>query len=255
MPLLFIADLHLSIEEPAMTAGFLHFLRTEASQAEALYILGDLFEVWVGDDDPAPLHQTVAQALYQLHQQGVKLYFSHGNRDFLLGTAFAKRSRLTLLPTECLIDLYGKKALIMHGDTLCSDDHTYLRYRRWVHNPWIQWLFLHLPLSLRLAIARCLRRQSSASHQYKTESIMDVNADTVACRLQHYGVNLLIHGHTHRPAIHHLALQGQAAQRIVLGDWQRDQGSMLKVTPQGEELIPLPYSAPGPDHLSDKTAI
>ncbi|MGL4860494.1 MAG: UDP-2,3-diacylglucosamine diphosphatase [Enterobacteriaceae bacterium] len=240
MALLFIADLHLSTAQPAITAGFLHFLQHEAREAEALYILGDLFDAWVGDDDPDPLKQTVAEALRQLQQHGVDLFFIHGNRDFLLGQTFARQSGLTLLPPECLLNLYGKKTLIMHGDSLCSDDLAFQRYRRWVLNPLIQWLFLRLPLRCRLRIARRLRQKSHASQHYKSEQIMDVSARSVEERLTHYGVNMLIHGHTHRPAQHDLSVQGHPARRIVLGDWHSDRGSVLKVTPQGEQLIAFP---------------
>ena len=137
MATLFIADLHLQTEEPAITAGFLHFLQGEARKADALYILGDLFEAWIGDDDPNPLHQQIASAIKALTDSGVPCYFIHGNRDFLIGKRFARQSAMTLLPEEQLLDLYGRKVLIMHGDTLCTDDAGYLAFRAKVHSPWI----------------------------------------------------------------------------------------------------------------------
>lgn len=237
---LFIADLHLSIHEPAITAGFLRFLQ-QSTQTEALYILGDLFETWIGDDDPQPLHQTVAQNLLRLKQQGVPCYFIHGNRDFLIGQHFASQSGMILLPELYLLDLYGQKTLILHGDTLCSDDLAYQRFRRWTHYPWMQRLFLHLPLAQRLKIADILRNRSQISNQNKSNTLMDVNQQTVEATLQSYGVKHLIHGHTHRPAIHRFDYQGQIAQRAVLGAWHQ-QGSVLEVSPAGYQLIDIPLT-------------
>ncbi|MEH2921098.1 UDP-2,3-diacylglucosamine diphosphatase [Samsonia erythrinae] len=240
MATLFIADLHLSLHEPAITAGFLRFLRHEAVHADALYILGDLFDAWIGDDDPQPLHATVAAEVYKLHQRGVPCYFVHGNRDFLLGKRFADESAMTLLPTETVLDLYGQKILILHGDTLCTDDHAYQKFRRRVHNPFIQRLFLRLPLSLRVKIANKMRAASQQANQQKTQQIMDVNPEKVRERLRHHQVNTLIHGHTHRPAIHQIDLDGAHARRAVLGAWHQA-GSMIKVTPQNIELIAFPF--------------
>ncbi|PWC11166.1 UDP-2,3-diacylglucosamine diphosphatase [Brenneria roseae subsp. americana] len=240
MATLFIADLHLSLHEPAITAGFLRFLRHEAVNADALYILGDLFDAWIGDDDQQPLHATVASALYELHQHGVPCYFVHGNRDFLIGKRFARQSGLTLLPTETVLNLYGRQVLILHGDTLCTDDPAYQRFRRRVHNPLIQRLFLLLPLCLRLNIAERMRAASRHANQHKSQQIMDVNPEAVIRRLQHYQVNTMIHGHTHRPAIHQLVVNHAEAQRAVLGAWHHE-GSMIKVTSQDIELITFPF--------------
>ncbi|MEH0875710.1 UDP-2,3-diacylglucosamine diphosphatase [Pectobacterium cacticida] len=239
MATLFIADLHLSLHEPAITAGFLRFLRHDAVHADALYILGDLFDAWIGDDDPQSLHTTIAAELYALHQRGVPCYFVHGNRDFLIGKRFARQSGMTLLPTETVLDLYGQKILILHGDTLCTDDLAYQRFRRRVHNPLIQRLFLLLPLSLRLNVAAKMRAASQRENEKKSLQIMDVNQDTVRERLQHYQVETMIHGHTHRPAIHDLDLGGTSGRRAVLGAWH-EEGSMIKVTPQNIELIFFP---------------
>lgn len=240
MATLFIADLHLSVHEPAITAGFLRFLQREAQHADALYILGDLFDAWIGDDDPQPLHAAVADALRALGQQGVPCYFIHGNRDFLIGKRFAQRAGMTLLPGEKIVDLYGRRVLIMHGDTLCTDDPGYQRFRRRVHNPLLQWLFLHLPLRVRLKIAAKMRAASQRANQHKSEQIMDVNPQAVQDRLTHYGVTTLIHGHTHRPAIHALSTVHGEAQRAVLGAWH-EQGSMIRVTPDDIALISFPF--------------
>ena len=230
---LFIADLHLCQEEPAITAGFLHFLQREAPHCDALYILGDLFEAWIGDDDPNPLHQQIASALRALP---VPVYFIHGNRDFLIGRRFARASGMTLLPEEQVLTLYGRRLLIMHGDTLCTDDAGYLRFRSKVHNPWIQRLFLALPLWIRKRIAARMRADSKQANQHKSQTIMDVNQEAVVATMLRQQVPLLIHGHTHRPAIHTLSLQGETAQRAVLGAWH-SRGSMIQLDASGIQLI------------------
>ena len=234
---LFIADLHLCTEEPAITAGFLRFLREKAPQADALYILGDLFEAWIGDDDPNPLHAEIAQALKQLT---IPCYFIHGNRDFLLGKRFAHRAGMTLLPEEKCLNLYGKRVLIMHGDTLCTDDEGYQRFRAKVHQPWLQKLFCALPLFLRQRIAVKMRAGSKQANSRKDMAIMDVNPQAVQETMQRYQVQYLIHGHTHRPAIHHLQVNDQPAQRIVLGAWH-EEGSMIKVSDNEISLISFPF--------------
>ncbi len=239
MATIFIADLHLSEQEPAITAGFLRFLEEDAPHAEALYILGDLFETWIGDDDPEPLHDIVANALFNLHQKGVPCYFIHGNRDFLVGKAFAKRSGMHLLPHYFLLDLYGTKTLIAHGDTFCIDDIGYQRFRRIVHNPIIQWLFLAMPLKTRLKIAAKLRNRSRMTNEMKSISLMDVNQQAVIESMAYFHTTLLIHGHTHRPAIHELMVQNHPARRAVLGAWH-ETGSVLKVTADNLELIEFP---------------
>ncbi|MFV9712682.1 MULTISPECIES: UDP-2,3-diacylglucosamine diphosphatase [unclassified Pantoea] len=230
---LFIADLHLCQEEPAITAGFLHFLQREAPHCDALYILGDLFEAWIGDDDPNPLHQQVARALRALP---VPVYFIHGNRDFLIGRRFAQACGMTLLPEEQVLTLYGHRLLIMHGDTLCTDDAGYLRFRAKVHNPWIQRLFLALPLWIRKRIAARMRADSKQANQHKSQTIMDVNQEAVVATMLRQQVPLLIHGHTHRPAIHTLSLPGETAQRAVLGAWH-SRGSMIQLDASGIQLI------------------
>lgn len=240
MATLFIADLHLQTEEPAITAGFLRFLQGEARQAEALYILGDLFEAWIGDDDPNPLHREIASALKALVDSGVPCFFIHGNRDFLLGKRFARESGMILLAEETVLDLYGRRVLIMHGDTLCTDDTGYLAFRAKVHTPWIQTLFLALPLFIRSRIAAKMRAGSKAANSSKSMTIMDVNPQAVVSVMEKHQVQWLIHGHTHRPAMHNLTANGEQAHRVVLGAWHSE-GSMIKVTPEGVELIAFPF--------------
>jgi UDP-2,3-diacylglucosamine hydrolase len=237
MTILFVSDLHLHPSRPAVTDCFLRFLADAASQAEALYILGDLFESWIGDDAPGATGEQVGAALRSFTGRGVPCSFMPGNRDFLIGQDFAIRSGLTLLADETVIDLYGERALLMHGDTLCSDDHAYQRYRRIVHSPLVQALYLALPVRARRYVEAQLRSRSTSAHSSKPAMLMDVNPQTVAGVMERHGVSLLIHGHTHRPAIHRLddARHGTTATRIVLGDWY-EQGSVLRWTPSGPEL-------------------
>nr|WP_159464239.1 UDP-2,3-diacylglucosamine diphosphatase [Scandinavium goeteborgense] len=240
MATLFIADLHLHTEEPAITAGFLRFLRGEARSADALYILGDLFEAWIGDDSPEPLNREIAKEIKALVDSGVPCFFIHGNRDFLLGKRFARESGMTLLPEEQCLDLYGRKVLIMHGDTLCTDDTGYLAFRAKVHQPWLQTLFLALPLFIRRRIAAKMRDDSKNANSHKSMEIMDVNAHAVVEVMEKHQVQWLIHGHTHRPAVHELSANEQPAFRVVLGAWHSE-GSMVKVTTDNVELIAFPF--------------
>ena len=240
MATLFIADLHLQTEEPAITAGFQRFLQGEPRHADALYILGDLFEAWIGDDDPNPLHREIAIAIKALVDSGVPCFFVHGNRDFLLGKRYARDCGMTLLAEETVLDLYGRNILIMHGDTLCTDDTGYLAFRAKVHTPWIQTLFLALPLFIRSRIAAKMRAGSKAANSSKSMTIMDVNPQAVASVMAKHQVQWLIHGHTHRPYMHDLTVNDKPAHRVVLGAWHTE-GSMIKVTPDGVELIAFPF--------------
>ena len=227
MHTLFISDLHLSAERPAIGALFLDFLRTRAPRAEALYILGDLFEYWIGDDAAAlPEYQTLIAGLRALTQAGVPVYVMHGNRDFLLGSGFEQQTGCQLLPDPTVISLYGSNTLLMHGDTLCTDDVAYLKFRVMVRNPdWVK-MFLGKTIAERDAIVRDYREISKAATAVKKPEIMDVNQGAVESTLRQHGVQHLIHGHTHRPAQHRFMLDGVAVQRTVLGDWY-DQGSVL----------------------------
>ena len=239
MSILFIADLHLSADRPDITACFLTFITQEANQADALYVLGDLFEMWIGDDDNSEFHQTIKQAFFTLTQSGVKCYFIHGNRDFLIGTKFSKETGVELLPEHTVIDIYGTPTVILHGDTLCTLDESYQAYRKKVHNPMIQWLFRCLPLSIRQRIGHKMRHNSSQTNQEKTMSIMDVTPDAVTDLLYQHQVCHMIHGHTHRPDVHTMTLDRQIVTRTVLGDWY-EQGSVLICTPEGQLLETRP---------------
>jgi UDP-2,3-diacylglucosamine hydrolase len=227
MSTLFISDLHLSAERPAITALFLDFLRSRARQAEALYILGDLFEYWIGDDVAAlPEYRPLIEGLHELTEAGVPVYVMHGNRDFLLGSGFEQQTGCKLIPDPTLVSLYGKEVLLMHGDTLCTDDLAYLKFREMVRNPdWVK-MFLGKTIAERVAIVRDYREISKTATATKKPEIMDVNPHAVATTMQQHGVRHLIHGHTHRPAQHDLQLDGQRVRRTVLGDWY-DQGSVL----------------------------
>ena len=223
MTKLFIADLHLSEARPDLTNTFIHFLATKATQADELYILGDLFEFWIGDDEQSPLQQQITLALKTLSEQGCRLFYSHGNRDFMIGKRFARECGMTLLPPIYSCEMAGQRTLLLHGDQLCTDDEAYQRFRRITSWPWLQWVFLHLPLSRRVKIAQQIRQGSHKGKQQKSRSIMDVTPSSVNdCFAQHQAT-LMIHGHTHRPMIHELSLNnGQKVRRIVLGDWNTD---------------------------------
>lgn len=240
MTVLFVSDLHLDATRPAATECFLRFLAGAARNAGTLYILGDLFEVWTGDDAAGAHERTVLDALRRYTGDGYRCSFLRGNRDFLVGAAFATRTGATLLPDEALIEVDGERALLLHGDTLCTDDHSYQQYRRFVHTPAIRALYLALSLRTRDRIAGYARRRSMAANAGKPPAIMDVNAAAVADALRRHGVHLLIHGHTHRPAIHTFDLDGQAARRVVLGAWY-EQGSVLCWTETGPELRQITF--------------
>ena len=239
----FIADLHLAQNRPDITACFLRFLKNEAIQAQTLYILGDLFEVWVGDDDDSAYLATIAKALRTLSSFGTTIYYIHGNRDFLLGKRFAKKSSMILLPEIDLIDLYGQNVVIMHGDTLCTRDIAYQNFRTKSRSWWWQTIVKNLPLWVRKKMAANYRKKSAAATSIKPQDIMDVTESEVVDCLESYQSQLLIHGHTHRPAIHHLTANGKTAQRIVLGDWY-EQGAWLKVTPTSMKLLNQPLAQP-----------
>jgi UDP-2,3-diacylglucosamine hydrolase len=240
MTALFVSDLHLDAARPAATDCFLRFLGGAARDAGALYILGDLFEAWTGDDAAGPHEQEVMAALRRYTGTGRRCLVLRGNRDFLLGPRFAAETGTTLLPDEALAEVAGTRALLMHGDTLCTDDHAYQRYRRLVHRHGVQAVYLGLPPALRSGIAAWARRRSMAANAGKPAAIMDVNQAAVTDALRRHGVRLLIHGHTHRPAVHALEVDGQMARRIVLGDWYA-QGSVLQWTAAGPELRALAF--------------
>ena len=241
MRTLFISDLHLDGSRPDITDQFLNFLQAEARDAQALYILGDLFEAWIGDDDPDPDKRRVVQALRSLTASGVACHVMHGNRDFLLGKRFCAETGARLLADSTVVDLYGRRVLLLHGDTLCIDDPAYQRLRRIVRNPMVQFIMRNLSLRQRQRLAQKMRAGSKAHIDAMDRAapyIMDVNAQAVAQALQEHHVDCMIHGHTHRPAIHEVALPGGKATRIVLGDWY-DQGSVLRWDGSGYELATM----------------
>lgn len=234
----FISDLHLDGAQPEITDQFLRFLDEEAKHAEALYILGDLFEAWIGDDDPDPDKQRAIRALRATTAAGVRSYLIHGNRDFLIGKRFSEETGVHLLPDGTVIELYGRRVLLMHGDSLCIDDHAYQRLRRIVRNPLVQFTMRRLSLEQRQKLAARMRAGSKAHIETMDRAapqIMDVNAGEVLATLRRYQVDCIVHGHTHRPAIHEIQLDGKTATRIVLGDWY-EQGSVLKWDERGYAL-------------------
>ena len=243
MTTLFISDLHLDAERPEITELFGGFLRDEARGADALYILGDLFEAWVGDDDPSDTGTLVAEALRAVSAAGTPVSFMHGNRDFLLGHDFARRAGMAILTDPSVVCLYGRPTLLLHGDTLCTGDVAYQQFRAQTRNPTWQRQFLAQPLAARLAFAQQARaaskaHQSGLSSQGTMETITDVAPDEVAGVFARFGVDTMIHGHTHRPAMHQVDVTGRARRRIVLGDWY-EQGSVLRVDAAGERLEAL----------------
>lgn len=228
---LFISDLHLDPSTPAITNHFLSFLSETAIHADALYILGDLFEAYIGDDDPHPFLQTIKNKLQAFTESGPPVYFMPGNRDFLVGRAFAKATGVQLITDPTCLDLYGKKIILMHGDSLCTLDQSHQRFRRITRNKFIQFLFLRLPLSFRQKLANQLRQESMQKNQQKSAVLMDVSQQAVIEEMTKHQVDTLIHGHTHRCATHEFQLNKMPAKRIVLDAWH-DHGQYLRVDEQ-----------------------
>jgi len=241
--ILLISDLHLEEERPDITRAFLDFLAGRARSAQALYILGDFFEVWIGDDAMTPFQRSICTALRALSDSGIRIFLMHGNRDFMLGKAFCKAAGATLLKDPSVVQMNGEPVLLMHGDSLCTRDEAYMRLRRYLRNPISLFILRHLPLRTRHKLARKLRSESRAQTRMKANDIVDVTPQEVVQVMQQQGVQTLIHGHTHRPAIHKLQLGAQAAKRIVLGDWDR-QGWALQVDEQGFQLAAFDFTPP-----------
>jgi len=239
LTVLLISDLHLEEERPDITRAFLHFLDTRAAKAEALYILGDFFEAWIGDDAMTPFQHDIARSLRRLSERGTRVFLMHGNRDFLIGQRFCREAGCALLADPSVVELAGEPVLLMHGDSLCTRDLGYMRLRRWLRNPVSLWLLRHLPLRTRHALARRLRKESQVQTRQKAADIVDVTPDEIPRVLRRHQARLLIHGHTHRPAQHTLVVEGEPARRIVLGDWDR-QGWALQVDAQGFQQAPFP---------------
>lgn len=229
---LFASDLHLATARPAAVDRFLRFVGEDAARANALYVLGDLFEYWIGDDelsapDGDPLARQVATAFRALTRGGVPLYFMHGNRDFLVGEAFARDCGANLLADPAVREVGGVATLLMHGDTLCTDDRDYMAWRATARSVAWQRELLAAPLALRRERARTLREQSEASKKGKAAEIMDVNAEAVREAFERHRVSRMIHGHTHRPGRHLLEIGGRTCERWVLPDWYERGGYLL----------------------------
>ncbi|MEY2855388.1 MAG: UDP-2,3-diacylglucosamine diphosphatase [Pseudomonadota bacterium] len=242
-PLLFVSDLHLDAAAPDAIAQFMAFLEGEARQATALYILGDLFESWIGDDDDEPARSRVCEALRRFTRDGHPCFVMCGNRDFLLGTGFEARTGCRLLPDPVLLEWGAVRALVSHGDPLCTADHSYQEFRTLVRDVRWQHGYLSLPLATRRLLAAAARSGSRAHTTRTRPYIMDVAPAAVEAAFRVADTNLLIHGHTHRPDVHVLKLDGRERTRIVLGDWY-DQGSVLRLRADGShELHSLPRQA------------
>lgn len=221
---LFISDLHLSPKTPEILQQFSCFLEQTAPQAGAVYILGDLFDAWIGDDDPSPFAAHVRDMLQQASRH-TRLFFQHGNRDFLVGEAFSRAANLSLLPEEHVIEIAGKPVLLLHGDQLCTDDKDYQQARKLFRSPefYAQIMALSIPERIRKAVE--IRQMSSEATTAKPSNIMDVNQQAVERTMKRHGVQRLLHGHTHRPASHQFRFDGQPAERIVLSDWRADRSA------------------------------
>lgn len=238
---LFASDLHLEDQRPDILRAFFRLLDEQKKYLQQIYLLGDIFEVWLGDDTPSACADALAEKLSGLAREGIEIFLLHGNRDFLLGPAYAARCGATLLHEPVLLTVADRPAALLHGDSLCTLDTDYMAFRKMVRDP--QWIaqFLAKPLSERIAIGRSLREQSRRSAQQKQEYIMDVTPDEVLATLRDLKVELLIHGHTHRPAVHDLLLDGKAVQRLVLGDWYT-QGWYLLADDNDIQLKSFPFS-------------
>lgn len=253
MTTLLISDLHLHPAAPEITEGFFVWLERNTQRPVTLYILGDFFDAWIGDDlmamgaqDPtghAALANAVAARLHAASERGCRIYLMHGNRDFLLGDQFAGAAGAELLPESCIIELAGKPALLMHGDSLCTRDEAYMAFRAQARNPQWQAGVLAMPIPERLALAQRMREQSGEANSTKAEDIMDVTPEEVVRVMREHQVNTLIHGHTHRPAVHPVEQLGdEQAVRFVLGDWSREHGWEIRADDTGIELSRFAFS-------------
>ncbi len=239
MKTLFISDLHLEADRPDIGKQFVAFLEGEARDADTLYILGDLFEFWVGDDDPNEHYAAMKSAMRALVDSGVPVFFMHGNRDFMIGVDFAHETGVQILPDPHPVELHGTSVLLSHGDAMCTDDVEYQQIRAMTRNPEWQAMMLTKSLAERLAFAAHARTESQSKNESSNGEIVDVNQDEVVKMIAEHGVEVLLHGHTHRPAVHDVDLGDRKAKRIVLGDWY-EQGSVLRWDENGYSLDVMP---------------
>ena len=240
MSLLFVSDLHLEDQRPDITRALFHLLAQKRGEITQLFLLGDIFEVWLGDDTPSACADDLARQLKSLADDGIGIFLMHGNRDFLLGDAYADRCGATLIDEPYPLKVAGHNAILLHGDALCTRDAEYIAFRRMVRNPsWIE-DFLSKPLPERIAIGRSLREKSQESAMTKQQAIMDVTPDEVVAMMESHSADLMIHGHTHRPAVHNLQLRDGAGVRVVLGDWYQ-QGWYLEADDRQYSLKPFPF--------------
>ncbi len=243
MTTLFISDLHLEEKRPDVIEAFFKFLNDKACNIDALYILGDFFEAWIGDDENTPLQVSVKEALKNVSNSGTQIFLMHGNRDFLMGQLFCDETGATLLEDPSIVDLYGTKVLLMHGDSLCTNDLEYMKFRKNMRNAEWQTLFLKRSLQERQIVAQQLRTISQAKNKGKTLEIMYVTPEEVESIIKQHHVDTLIHGHTHRPDTHKFEVDGKVTSRIVLGDWDKDVW-YLKAESSGDlELLNYPLGA------------
>lgn len=233
---LLIADLHLHPSQPDIAKGFIDYLHGPAREASSLTILGDLFEAWIGDDYRGEFEQRIIAELKACAEAGTRLAFMHGNRDFLIGEGFAADSGCALLDDPTVAELGGQRVLLMHGDSLCTRDEAYMAFRRQARDPAWQAQILAMPVEERIALARKLREQSGEANTNKAEDIMDVTPGAVIETMQAHDVRVMIHGHTHRPAVHELSVSGEPAERYVIGDWRPGTGWQLRVDDDGLTL-------------------
>lgn len=235
MATLFVSDVHLSARRPEIVDAFEGFLEQPARRADGVYILGDLFDEWLGDDDDRAPHPRITQALKGLSESGVPVRIMHGNHDFLLGSAFEQASRCPIIGDPSVVEVEGARVLLMHGDILCTRDVDYQEFRKTVRDPEVQREFLELPFDERVERVTAMRGESRKAMRLKPQDIMDVTPEAVVEAMQAHGVRHFIHGHTHRPAVHELELGGESAVRIVLGDWY-EQDSVLIWNQEGFRL-------------------
>ncbi len=241
MTTLFISDLHLHASRPEIGEQLIGFLEKEVGSADALFILGDLFDAWIGDDDPDPYHATIQSALSTVVRRGTPVFFMHGNRDFMIGARFSTETGIQLLPDPFVLSLYGKDVLLSHGDTYCTDDAEYQAVRTMTRDPEWQAMMLQKSIEERRAFVATSRVESQMHGDSIAEEISDVNEAAIEAAMQTHNVRLMVHGHTHRPAVHQLTVNGASAKRIVLGDWY-EQGSILRWDPRGPQLRSLQRS-------------